>query len=247
MSISLEEARKKLDILERLANNPELILTELYTEGVSGSNFLYQINVNGKYILDYLQNYLSTLPVFSDCKVSEAAWELKVKVDPLRIGEYTDYISDDEIIKIDLDKHTYKIIHKNIKAYEKIMNEKYELEVKELDHFFKQFMNLTLKKRISNSCKSLISKKKLKFKLYDSVMWYFISNKKIKAKLAEEIESIDNWNAYNKKEYDEKVEQQKYYLQYAPNHINNIKHKQKEISDYLLSIGYKEDKEMSDY
>ena len=30
MSIELQKAKKKLDIIEKLANNPELILTDLY-------------------------------------------------------------------------------------------------------------------------------------------------------------------------------------------------------------------------
>ena len=46
MSISLEEARRKLDILEKSSDEPELILTDLFSEGVSGMNFLYQVRVN---------------------------------------------------------------------------------------------------------------------------------------------------------------------------------------------------------
>jgi hypothetical protein len=247
MSISLEEARKKLDILERLADNPELILTELFTEGASGSNFLYQVRVNNKYILDYLKEYLSKLSVFADCNISNNSYELKISLEPLRIGEYAKYISNDNIIKIDANERTYKILNKDIDEYEKVMNEKYELEVKELDNFWNQFVDLTFKKRINNSFKSLVSKKRLHIRLCDSIWWYFVSNKKIKAKLTEETEKLNDDNKYNKKRYEEQIEQQNYYFKYAPDHIESIKSKQKEISEYLLSIGYKEDVEMSDY
>ena len=67
MSISLEEARRKLDILEKSSDEPELILTDLFSEGVSGMNFLYQVRVNGKYIIDYLKEYLNVINPFKNC------------------------------------------------------------------------------------------------------------------------------------------------------------------------------------
>lgn len=247
MSISLEEARRKLDILEKITNNPELVLTELFTEGVSGSNFLYQIKVKDKYILDYLKDHLSTLQVFSYCKISNSGYEITITVNPLRIGEYSKYIGNDNILRIDADKRTFKILNKDILKYEKVMEEKYELEKKELPEFWNKFKDLTLKKRACNSLKSLVSNKMLHIRLYDFVMWYFVSNKKIKNKLNEVIEQLNETNDYNLKRYNEQIEQQNYYREHAPKHIEFIKYKQKEISDYLLSIGYKEDLEMYDY
>ena len=59
LSIELQEARKELDILENLANNPQLILTDLFGGGTSELNFLYQVNIKGKYINMYLNIFFT--------------------------------------------------------------------------------------------------------------------------------------------------------------------------------------------
>ena len=244
MSISIEEARRKLDILEELANDPSLILTELFSEGVSGSNFLYQVKVNEKYILDYLNEYLSKLPVFSGCKIINNCGVFKITVEPLRVGVYADCIGDDEIVKIYADKRTYRLLIKDINDYEKLMSREHILETVKLSDYWVRFVDLTFKKRILNSFNSLKSNKRFFIRILDFIFWYRISNKKIGAAIEREMEKVNNANAYNIKEYNEDIEEQKYYLQYAPDHIKNIKLKQEEISNYLNSIGYKE---MSNY
>jgi hypothetical protein len=248
MSISLEEARKKLDILEKLSTNPELILTELFSEGVSGGNFLYQVNVNGKYIMDYLKEYLSKLSVFSNCMITSNSYELRIAVEPLRFGEHAKYISNDNIIDINADERTYKLINRNIRSYENIMNENYVLKISQLSNYWKRFVNLTFRNRIKNSFISLTDKnKKLTIRLKDFIFWYFIRNKKILSALEREKEKVNNNNKYNAKQHTENLERQNYYFEYAPAHIEFIKNKQQEIVAYLISLGYKEDNEMSEY
>jgi hypothetical protein len=245
MSISLQEARKKLDILEKLARNPELILTELFTEGVSGSNFLYQVKVNNKYILDYLKEYLLKIPVFSDCRITNSSCDFHVYVNPLRFGKYADYISDDKIIKIDADERTYNVCNKRIEEYVDMMNKVYKNEVMQLSDYWIRFQNLTFKKRFVNAYNSLKSDKK--HKISNFFFWLHIKKSKVDEALNKEIDKINSSNKYNKESYNEDIEKQNYYLQYAPEHIQKIKDKQTEISKYLLSIGYKENTEMSTY
>jgi hypothetical protein len=249
MSISLQEARRKLDILEKLAFDPKLILTDLFTDGVSGSNFLYQVKVNNKYILDYLREYLSELPVFSGCKVTNSAGVFIVNLESLKLdfGWRSSYISDDKIIKIDADLRTFKVIDKDIEKYEMVLNKEYTIEVKELSDFWKRFENLTVKKRVINALNSFKTQKKLLVKILDFKFWLFCSNKKIEEALTRESKKIDDTNKYNNEQYKEDIALQEYYMKYAPDHIQKIKSKQQEIINYLLSIGYKEDVEMSIY
>lgn len=247
MSISLEEARKKLDTLEKLANNPELILTDLFTEGVSGSNFLYQINIDNKYILDYLKEYLQKISVFSDCIITNSSYDFYIYIKSLKIGEYSKYNSNDCIIRINADQRTFKIINRCIEDYEAIMNKKYIKGIKKLDEYWARFQNLNFKKRIINAINSFSSNKKFYVKILDFLFWLKIKQSKVDIKLNQKINEINESNKYNEKLYNEEIERQNYYLQYAPKHIQKIREKQKDISEYLLSVGYKEDEKMSEY
>lgn len=47
---------------------------------MSTSNFLYQINIDGKYIMDYLFDYLRKIPVFEDCIIEEDVGCFKVSL-----------------------------------------------------------------------------------------------------------------------------------------------------------------------
>lgn len=247
MSIELKQARKKIDILENLAKNPELILTELFKEGIDGTNFLYQIRVNGKYILDYFNEYLLTLPVFDDCVVKNEGYYVNISVPCLKIGEFSDLWSNDNILKINASERTFLIINRNIDEYEKFMNKKIIKEVDELEEHFKKFENLTLKKRFKNSFNVIRSKKRILIKIMDFAFWLYIRKSKVNNYLDKEYKRIESENERNEIKYNKEIEKQNYYIENAPSHIEKIKRKQKEISEYLLSLGYKENKDMSIY
>ena len=247
MSIELQEARKKLDILEKLASNPELIMTDLFSEGVSGSNFLYQVNVNGKYILDYLVEYLRTLHVFVGTLPKFQSYDLNIYVTALKHGEYKQFQSEDKIMKINVDKRTYRLCDKDIKKYSNIVSKVYNLETCELSDFWKKYEDFTLKNRVKNAFKSLTTSKKLHIRLWDFVFILIVSKKKVDAALDREIEKVNSENEYNQKYYNERIDLQNYYIENAPNHIASIRSKQNEIVDYLTRLGYQEDNEMSEY
>ena len=71
--------------------------------------------------------------------------------------------------------------------------------------------------------------------------------KNIKKALEKESKRVENSNQYNKERYEQDIERQIYYKEYAPIHIKRIKTIQKEIEIYLKGIGYVEDVEMSMY
>lgn len=247
MSVELQEARKKLDILEKLASNPELIMTDLFSEGVSGSNFLYQVNVNGKYILDYLVEYLKTLHVFDGTLPKFQSYDLNIYVPALKHGEYKQFQSEDKIMKVNVDKRTYRLCNRDIKKYTEVMVTRYKLETCELSDFWKKYENFTLKNRVKNAFRSLTTDKKLHIRLWDFVFTMIVSKKKIDATLNREIEKVNSKNEYNQKYYNERIDLQNYYIENAPIHITSIRSKQNEIVDYLTRLGYQEDNEMSEY
>lgn len=247
MSISLEEARHKLDVLEKLAIDPKLILTDLFSEEVSGSNFLYQVKVNNKYIPDYLQEQMLNLPVFKDCIVKNNSYDFFVYLPHLKVGKYSDFESDDKIAKIDANSNEFKIITECIDDYESVMNREYICKRKELGEFWQRFKDLSFKSRVKNASKALVSDKRVHIRMLDFIFWLTVTKKKVKTALDREQEKVDDSNSYNEEQYKEDIERQKYYRQYAPIHIECIKEKQKEIYEYLISLEYTENNEMSTY
>lgn len=236
MSIELQEARKKLDILEELTNNPELILTNLFNEGVSDSNFLYQVNIKGKYILDYLIEHLKTLHIFDETLLKFQSYELHIYFHSLKYGRYKQFQSEDKIIKLNIDKRTYELCDKDIQRYSDVMDKVYELEVCELPEFWKKYENFTLKNRVKNAFMSLLTDKKLHIRLLDFIFTLIVAKKKIDTALNKEREKVNSKNAHNQSYYDERVDLQNYYKENAPNHISKIRYKQKEIVNYLTHL-----------
>lgn len=125
MSISIEEAYQKLDILQKLSDSPELIMTDLFSKELSGINFLYQIDINGKHILDYLAEHLRMIPPFEDCIIKISSTSMSISVKALKFGKYSEFESDDCIMDIDLKGKTYTTHSQQaIEHYENVMSEK---------------------------------------------------------------------------------------------------------------------------
>lgn len=245
MSISLDEARNKLDILEQIPNNPELILTKLCTNGVSGNNFLYQVNINGKYILDYIQDNFKKIKAVSNYEIKcKNCNEIAIYVKSINTN--VRYNPLDEIIRIDTNSHTYRLIEKSINNYEKVMNSECILRNRQLsnDKYWNKFIDFSFKKRVKNSFKSLVSNKRLLTRLQDFVFWSFVSNKTILEALKREENNVKDINNSNLEQYNDDIKKQNYYLQYAPKHIEYIRISQKEISEYLSSLGYVENNQI---
>lgn len=110
VSISIQEAYKTLDTLQQMADNPELIMTGLFSKGVSDMNFPYQVNINGKYIFDYLKEYLQKIPVFKDCVVRICSADVYIGIPGLKYGKYNEFQTNDNIIKFNIIGRGYTII-----------------------------------------------------------------------------------------------------------------------------------------
>lgn len=243
MSLSIEEAKRTLNIMECYKNDPKLLLTN----EIPNNSLIYTVKLDGKVIFDYLIEYLYTLEIFQGCNIKNKYEKFLITTYPLRYGKYAKFISDDKIIIFDIIEHKYKIINNDINEYEKIMNENYVLKTKELDKFWECFVDLSLKKRIKNAIKALKTKKKIHIRILDFIFWLKVRKKTIKDMLNVKYEEIKTINQNRIEEYYNNINKQKYYIQYAPKHINNIKCKQKEIAEYLQSLGYVEDENMSVY
>jgi len=247
MSISLEEARKKLDILDELASDPKLILTELFSAQTDGLNFLYQIKINDKSIFDYLEEYLSTITVFQDCIIDcNSSYNSAIKLQPLNYEtKYSNYIQDDIIVSVNFDEKSFKRINRATEDYKKSMNKEYTKDLWELSDMCKRFDNsLNMTNRIKiigwNLCNH---EKRFYIKLID-IFYMIILTKarksKFKSFIQKEKDRTNNHNENEEKYYSENIKKKEFYNQYAPDHIHKIFQKQNEISKYLLSIGYKE-------
>lgn len=246
MSIELQEARKKLDILEKIANNPELIMTDVFSEDTESINFLYQVKINEKHILEYFTDYLGTLHIFNNTLLKFRDNTLNIYVPELNY-KCEQFKSEDKIIKVNLGKKVYKVCCNDIQKYSDVMATVYELETCELSDFWKKYENFTFRNRVKNAFKTLITDKKLHIRLWDFVFTLIVSKKKVNAAVEREREKVNNNNKNNQKLYNKQIELQNYYIKNAPNHIDSIHSKQNDIAKYLISLGYQEDKEMSEH
>lgn len=249
MSISIQEAYQKLDILQRMADNPELMMTDLFSRGISGMNFLYQININGKYILDYLKEHLQMIPIFKDCTVRINSADVNVGIPGVRFGKYSFFQNDDIVTFNIIDREYRTISDKIINEYQDIMSKKYEFETHDISEYWKRFEDLSLISRTKKAFASLYSSKKMYVRVQDFFFWLFISFKKSKAEeaLRKQYDKVESDNKRTKKQYEDNIARQNYYLENAPKQIKKIIKKQEEIVKYLNELGYVENSEISKY
>lgn len=71
--------------------------------------------------------------------------------------------------------------------------------------------------------------------------------RKIEEVLDKEINRIEESNKYIREEYEKDIKIQPYFKEFALKQIKIIQEKQKEIEDFLLIRGYKEDDTISSY
>lgn len=250
MSISIQEAYQKLDILWQMADNPELMMTDLFSKGVSGMNFLYQININGKYILDYLKEHLQMIPIFKDCIIRFSSTDVYVDIPGLKFGKYSNLQNDDHVIKFNINDREYRTISDEaINNYQDVMYKKYELKVHDIGEYWKQFEDLSPISRIKKAFASLHSSKKMYVRVQDFFFWLYVPF--MKSKVAEGLQKqygkVESDNKWAKEQYEDNIARQNFYRKNAPEQIEKIIKKQEEIVQYLNELGYVENTEMSKY
>ena len=253
MSISLEAARRNLDILEQLHNKPELILTDLFSDNMSNSIFLHQVSIHDKNIMDYLKEYLLGIYPFKDCIIgshSYYVYNMSFYIPSFKDDIHLGSKDDDLIVKINVENKTYKLFLDCITEYKDIINKKYELKITELDDFWKRFTDLSLKGRIRQINRTIHSEYKFTSKCENIFFWLIMTRnqkRKIKEVLDKEINKIEVSNKYIREEYEKDIKIQPYYKEFALKQIRTIQEKQKEIEDFLLIRGYREDDTISSY
>lgn len=238
MSVELQKAKRKLELIERLEKEPELILTDLYEKDDNVVNLLYQVDIKGEYILYFLQNCLSNLPVFDGTSLKFHGDNLYVIIPALKYGKYKEYQSDDRILELDLAKKEVLVLNKFLKEYQEIIDEDYRLEVSELDDFWKKYENFGFKNRLKLSVESFTKKKRFGVKVSDFFFMLTVPKKKIETKLETEKEKVRDKNKHNKECFENNIARQEYYAKNAPKHTSNAISKQNEIVYYLEKLGY---------
>lgn len=240
MNIELKDARHELDILEKFINNPELIMSDLSTYGVSDYDFLFRnITVNGKTFYASLIEYLKQVEVFNDDDIFLTPYSNVDNV-TVKISSFEEFRSQN-IMCIDFINHTYKIIDDCIKYYNRIMNDEPEYKLNEIQDIFKKYENYTLRKRLAVAWNDFLNKDKTRsVRILDFFFSLFVSKQYLQKILDKEYKRVERINKSLKKGYDEDVEKQKLYIQKAPEQIRKIEQKQKEIVKYLSKYGFKE-------
>lgn len=248
MSISIQEAYKTLDTLQQMADNPELIMTGLFSKGVSDMNFPYQVNINGKYIFDYLKEYLQKIPVFKYCVVRICSADVYIDIPGLKYGKYNEFQTNDNIIRFNIIGRGYTTTSGEvINNYQDIMSKTYELEVKGIEEFWRRFEDLSLVSCIRNAFSSFHSSKKIHVRVQDFFFWLYIPFKKRKVSevLQKQYDKLESNNKWAKEQYEKDIARQKFYREHAPKQIEKIKKKQEEIVQYLNGLGYVENADKS--
>lgn len=150
MSIEIQEARQKLDRLEELTSNPQLIFTDLLNQGSDDYNFLFEVNIHEKRYSEYIPEYLQTIDVFENTTIDVWGTELRIYVPSLKFGEHQSLQPNDRILEIDLHKKNYNCCEMPIKDYTSALEQEYELEICELSDFWKKFEDFSFKKRLKS-------------------------------------------------------------------------------------------------
>ena len=246
--LSIQEAREKLDLLEKIENEnkPELVFTELISQTntnkqIRESNLLYSLQFNGHGIRTFIKNQLKKINVFSDIKDKDL--DISCRIIEVYIPTYPVYNSQknnwsDNIMEISLYDHTYKY-SSAIEDYNEIINEKLNYpELIEFDEFYKKLDNLTFTNRFKYAIESLYEDDTLANKICNSFFWIVIPKKYVNKQVNKENQYIQKQNQLIINIYKERLKQEEYNQKHAPEQIEKIKNKQNEIANYLNSLGY---------
>jgi len=247
MSISIEEARDDIDILEKLVDNPALILKRIFADRLSTSRLLYHVIINGKYVMDYFREYLNAQPEFKGCEIQNDRQEFSISVPAIASIESFHPSQPDVILQFDVQEQTYEVIDGCIKYYNDTIDKRYNFKERELDDFLKSLKDLSLKSRVCNAFKALRSKKKPWIRVRDFSFWLYMpkaKRKKISDIIEEEQDTINRLNKDDRKDNEICLAEQEMYRLKAPTHIADIREKQSRIVKFLELYGYVQDEEI---
>lgn len=236
MSIELFEAKNLINMIENSIDNPKKLLTNSYNNNMT--YLLNSIKIDNKYIINYLVDYLQSLDIFKNLKITFNGFKIIFSMKKLNHDKRFD-----PIIKIDIINHTYIVY--DLSEYLDVINAEYTLCTFELSNFWKQFENYTIKKRFKlfntilfnkdNTYKSIVSR------IYDSIYAIAVSKKKIDKCLNREYKIINDKNNAYKIYYEKDIELQNYYKQHFPKHKELFNINKNNILNFIKELGYIEE------
>ena len=239
--MKISEARQKLDLLELVNKNPELILTELFKESRDAINLIYRV-VDDEHdsMRGYLLDCLKKISVFENCKLDLNGAILKVSVPVIETLSKQKTFSNgfDRIIEIELDNMTFYKNRDSIKQYEKVMNEVYTYNKIELSEWWKRFEDRSIRNRISLAFKELKTNHSLRIKIANFFFMLTMPKKLINKGLSDQKRRIEEDNRLLEAEYKRKIESQEVYKKEGPKQIERNQTQMEKISDYLFKLGY---------
>lgn len=244
MSLTINEIRQKLNKLEQVKSNPELIF-KIFNSRVADIRLFQNIIIDDMSINEYFEKCLSKLDVFSENIVICHNDTINIKVHntiELDKDEFQ-YNNDIDILSIDLCNHTYFIDTDYVDYIKNVLNTTYTLYTSHLSEFWQNYENYNMSRRFKLAIKSFKEGNRLHIKFINFFVNMTISNKKIKTLLDDQYKHIDYKNELNKKQYDKNISRQKLYKEVAPAQIEKIENEQAKIVSYLNYIGYTESTE----
>lgn len=249
MSVEIQRAKELLSKVENLENNPNEIFN-LFTDenAISQSNLLYQVDINGKYIIDYLTDIFKRNTDLKQYEIhgnSSFQWTIFV---PSLSWRDVDVIKPDHdrIFYFDISERKFQIFNKPIRNYEEIMNETIELRLQTISDWWEKYENFTFINRLKETYKCLFNRNRsFSGKLNDALYMLRVKRFYVESKYQEEFSDIEKHNSRMKKFYEEDIARQKWYREFAPSQIEMILREQEVLAHYFECLGYKENKDLT--
>ena len=223
------DIQRKLNIIENAKENPEKVLTELFTKDVSDNKLLREIEIQKEEAFIYLAECVCKIEAFSDCILKFDGTHLFVYVRSIREALHDGlFHKEDKIIKIDTCKKQYKICTIDVDFYKEIINKEYELTALPICDFLLQAKNYNIFTRIktviflSPQNIQMLWEKLRRFVILDPKFYLFSCRKSVEKTANYCIAQIEEKNEKHKRNYNMRLEVQKYYRQDAPEHMNMI-------------------------
>lgn len=249
MSVEIQQAKELLSKVENLENNPNEIFSLFATENaISQSNLLYQVNINGTYIIDYLTDIFKTSTDLKQYEIHEnSSFQWTIFVPSLSWRDVDVVKPDhDRIFYVDISKREFQIFNRPIRHYEEVMDEIIELRLKTISDWWKRYENFTFINRLKETYKCLHNRNRsLLGRLKDALCMLKIKRSYVECKYQEEFSDIERHNSRMKKFYEEDIARQKWYREFAPSQIEMILREQEVLAHYFECLGYKENKDLT--
>ena len=249
MSIEIQRAKEFLKKIEDLKSDSSNVFY-LFTgeDTISQRNFLYQVDIDGQYIIDYLTKILKTKPIFSEYEIysnNSFQWEVRISSLSWRdIGVIKP--NQDRIFFFDMKKRQFQIRTRPVENYTEMMNDKIELKLSEIPDWCKRLDNFTFTKRLKEAGGCLMDKcHPMRCRLGSFLYMLKIKRSFVESRYTEKVKEVEKHNEALKKIYKEDIERQQWYKEFAPGQIELILLKQAELKNYFEGLGYKENNDLT--